>query len=686
MKKNVLLVIAVLVLPLVKVHADVKLPAIISDHMVLEKTAKVPIWGKADPGEEVLITLNGQTVKSTAGADGKWKAVLNLADSGPGPFEMTVQGKNQIKVTDVVVGEVWVASGQSNMAWLLTNTLNAQKEISQSTNPFLRQFAVKKASSMVPLDDCKGKWVSASPETAGAFTAVGYYFGKRLQNELKVPVGLLFTSWGGTPSEAWTSAPALDTVPDLKAARERLSSQIANRPADQKKWVEAFGAWLKQTGREDKPVADAAAFAAPGASTEGWQKVAIPGVITGKDMSGNGAVWVRTEIDRKDPATEALEMELGAIEGFDSVYWNGELINSLDYKDYPGSGYVRGAWLGKYSVPAAKVKAGKNTLAFRIYAPAGPAKFPTAFKIGGWAVTGEWLAKEEFSLPLLTAEQLAAAPKPPVNPPVNAASHLFNGMVNPVVPYAISGAIWYQGEANARRSYQYRTAFPLMITDWRKAWDQGDFPFYFCQLANYQPKKDAPGESGWAELREAQSMTLKLPNTGQAVLIDLGESGNIHPRNKKDVGERLALIALAKDYGRKIPYSGPVYAALKIDGSKARITFKHADGGLVAKPVPATYDVESKRNKTKTAPMVRNSPNSELEGFAICGEDKKWVWADAKIEGDSVVVWSDKVTAPVAVRYAWADNPTVNLYNGAGLPASPFRTDDFPAATLKAKY
>ncbi len=684
MKKNALVLTSLLALPLVFVHAGVKLPVILSDHMVLEKTAKVPIWGKADPGEEVTITLDGQTVKTAADPDGQWKAALNLADSGPGPFDMTVQGKNQIKLADVVVGEVWVASGQSNMEWALKNTIDAEKEIAQSANPLLRQFAVKKAASMVPLDDCQGKWISASPETSGAFTAVGYYFGKKLQNDLKVPVGLIHTSWGGTPSEAWTSAPALDTVPDLKAARERIYSQVTNHPSDQRKWAGAFGEWLKQTSREDKPVTDAAAFAAPDISTEGWQKVTIPGAITGKDLSGNGAVWVRAGIERTEPAAAPLGLELGAIEGFDSVYWNGELLTSLNYKDYPGSGHLRRS--GKYDVPAGKVKAGKNSLALRIYAPAGPASLPVAPKAGGKNITGEWLAKQEYSLPPLTAEQLAEAPKPPANPPIPpyVASHLFNGMINPIVPYAISGAIWYQGESNAGRSCQYRTAFPLLISDWRKAWDQGDFPFYFCQLANFLAKKNVPSESGWAELREAQSMTLKLPNTGQAVLIDIGESGDIHPRNKKDVGERLAFIALARDYGKKIPYSGPVYEALKIEGGKARLTFTHTDGGLTARPVPATHDVMSKEGKT--APTVRNSPNSELEGFAICGDDRKWAWADAKIEGGAVIVSSDKVPSPIAVRYGWTENPTVNLYNGAGLPASPFRTDDFPASTLNGRY
>ena len=315
-----------------------------------------------------------------------------------------------------------------------------------------------------------------------------------------------------------------------------------------------------------------------------------------------------------------------------------------------------------------------------------PAKLTGGMKAGTNSLDGEWLARAEYEFPALDAKALASAPKPPASVlgEMNCPSSIFNGMIAPILPYAIRGVIWYQGENNCRRAYQYRTAFPLMISGWRKQWNQGDFPFYFCQLANHLGKKPTPDESTWAELRDAQSVALKLPNTGQAVLVDVGESADIHPRNKKDAGERLALIALAKDFGKSLPYSGPVFDSLKIEGHKAILTFRHTDGGLIAKPLAATYDVSSKANMT--APLVRNSPNSQLEGFAICGQDKQWVWADAKIEGDKVVVTSDKVAVPVAVRYAWADNPTCNLYNGANLPASPFRTDDFPAVTLDAKY
>lgn len=499
--------------------AEVKLPSIISDHMVLEKTGKVPIWGKAAPGEEVQVALNGVSAKAKTGSDGKWMATLDLSKSGSGPFEMTVEGSNKLTVKDVLVGEVWLASGQSNMAFLLDATVDAESEIAASANPLLRQFRVERTEAFAPAEDCKGEWTVAGPETAGKFSAVGYFFGKNLQKELGVPVGIINSSVGGTPCEAWTSPQAIDTVPHLKEARELALKEAAAAAA---KTTSPAGAKGKQPRRQ------------------------------------NGA-------NKKNP------------------------------------------------------------------------------------------------------------------------SLLFNGMINPIIPYAIRGAIWYQGEANAVRAWQYRTAFPLMINDWRAQWKQGDFPFYFCQLANFDKNKlPELADSPWAELREAQAQALKLPNTGMAVLIDLGESGDIHPRNKKPVGERLAKIAFANQYGKKVPFSGPVFESMKIEGSKARVAFSHIEGGLVAKALPATVNVKTKTGET--APLVRKSPNSELEGFAICGADNKWVWADAKIDGDSVVVWSDKVSEPVAVRYAWSENPVCNLFNKADLPAVPFRTDDLPAVTRDVVY
>lgn len=663
--------------------ADVKLPAILSDHMVLERTEKVPIWGWAESGENITVTLNSQTTKTTADSNGKWRVNLNLKDSAPGPFEMVVEGKNKLTVADVVVGEVWLASGQSNMEFRVKATEGAKDVIAKSENPQIRHFLVKLKSSLEPLDDTVGKWVVASPATTGEFSAVGYFFARSLQATLKIPVGLIHASWGGTPSEAWTSVPAIDSVPDLKEARERLWTMGKEYPAKRKLYNEQIVAWLKANGREDQPTPDIAPYAGETFDAKGWVPVTLPGEIKAPGLPDTGVVWLRKEIDIPKKSGIGMGFML-PIDGFDSVYWNGKLLRSTTPDKYPGDGSTRRD--GPFFIRDSAVKTGKNVIAIRLYEPIAPAKFTTDPRLGPILLSGEWMAKAETTFPPATPEQLATAPTPlaffrafQFTP-----STLFNGMINPVLPYAIKGAIWYQGETNAIRAWQYRTALPLLINDWRKQWQQGDFPFYIVQLANYQPKKTSPGESAWAELREAQSLASKLPNAGVAVTIDLGESNDIHARNKKDVGERLALLPLAHDYNQPVPASGPTFESAKILPGKIVLSFKDTAGGLVARPLPATYDVRTIAKET--APLVRNSPNSEIEGFAICGADKKWVWADAKIEGDKVVVSSAEVKEPIAVRYAWSDNPTCNLYNGAGLPASPFRTDDFPATTVNAKF
>lgn len=664
--------------------ADVKLPPIISDHMVLKKSAKVPIWGTADPGEKVSVSLNGQTVSTHATPDGKWIVAFNLAKSGPGPFKLVIQGKNKITVSDVVVGEVWIASGQSNMEWFLKDTINASATIAASSNPMLRQFSYAKNARPAPADDFEGKWGVAGPEDSANFSAVGYYFGKTLQKELSVPVGIISTTWGGSPLEAWTRAEVIDAMPNVQSKRQKATEEILTYPARRTTYVESFGKWLRETGREDRPVADAvvAAFAGKDIPADGWTTVKLPGAIADSGLAANGVIWLRRDIEiPTENTSKPLRFNLGRTARFDTVYLNGKPFQSFTYESYPGVGFSK-----IVTIPPGQFVAGKNTVAIRVYAPVDPVQFDPSPKLGRTALDGQWLAKTEYELPPLDAAQLAAAPQPPKNPPdaQNVPGFLYNGMIHPMLSYAITGAIWYQGESNVARAVAYRKAFPLMITDWRQRFGQGDFPFYFCQLANFTPKINSPGDSSWAELREAQSMTLKLPNTGQAVLIDVGESDDIHPRNKKDPGERLARIALAQTYGRKIPYSGPVYSEMQIDDGKIRLKFDHTAGGLVARALPATYFLASADNKT--APLIRNTPESQVEGFAICGDDGKWVWADAKISGDSVIVWSSQVPTPVAVRYGWANNPTCNLYNGAGLPASPFRTDDFPEITAKGEF
>ena len=669
--------ILLLVFVFASAKADLKLPAIFSDHMALERSDKTPIWGHADPGESVTIQMGEKTFTTKADTQGKWRVELDLTKTAAGPFDFTIAGRNEITIRDAVVGEVWLASGQSNMEFQLKNAIAAEAEIAQSANPLLRQFRVAKKSLPAPADDCAGEWTVASPETSGTFSAVGYFYGKKLQQELHVPVGIINASWGGTISEAWTSQDAIDKVPKLKAWNEAGKKLTAEYPGKKQAFVTAFAAWLKASGREDKPSPEPELFAATQISQDGWVPITLPSTPSPKDSLGNGALWIRKEIDvPSNVVGKEIKVNLGDVKGFVRVYWNGRKVFETTYQTYPGAGFR-----SYFPIPVDLLKKGVNVLAVRIDSPAEPAALvsaPLQFIAGPMNLSGEWLSKWEYQLPPLDAGALAAAPQPPAPAPGLLASGIYNGVIAPLTSYAISGVVWYQGESNTSRAYDYRVAFPLLISDWREKWHR-ELPFYFCQLANMNPKIAVPVESDWSELREAQSMALSLPNTGQAVLIDLGEADDIHARDKLDVGDRLARIALARQYGKAIAFSGPVYDSMKVEGHKIRLHFTHTEGGLAAQRLAATYPV--KTILSQTAPLVRNSPGSQVEGFAICGEDHKFVWANAKIEGDTVVVWSEKVSSPFAVRYAWSDNPTCNLSNGAGLPATPFRTDDFPCRT-----
>ena len=667
------------------VCADVRLPSIISEHMVLEKAAAVPLWGRADADEDVTVTLGDSTARTRAGSDGKWMVRLDLRDAGAGPFQLVVKGKNEIRIPDVVVGAVWLASGQSNMEFLLKASADAEDEIARSRNPQLRQFRVEKAARPQPAEDCKGKWMLAGPETAGEFTAIGYYFGKRLQETLKVPVGIINASWGGTFSEAWTSRDAINRIERFKQSEAGRRKILNEYPGKKTTFVTRFAAWLSAQQREDRPAINPELFAREQVSTDAWTGVTLPGSLATNGLPAGGAVWIRKSISVPAGVVghgQDFKVMLGYVAGFERVYWNGKLVCETPYQKYPGEGYAR-----YFAIPPQLVRVGENTIAVRIYAPALPpaiAGIPERFRAGPVNLAGEWSAKAEYAFPPLSTQVLATAPQAPPRPPELMAGDIFNGVIHPLIPYGLSGVVWYQGESNSGRAYEYRIAFPLLINDWRQQWQAEQLPFYFCQLANFGPKRPNPGQSEWAELREAQALALRLPHTGQAVLLDLGEADDIHPRNKKEVGERLARLVFAQQYGQQIVWSGPEFAASVIEGRTIRVKFNHTEGGLVARALPATYDVASKLGKT--APLVRNSPASVVEGFAICGADQHWGWAEARIDGDTVVVWSEQVPQPVAVRYAWADNPTCNLENGAGLPAAPFRTDDFPALTAKGHY
>jgi len=656
-------------------YADVTLPAIISDHMVLKKSAATALWGWAEPGEDIAVALGAVTAHARADDLGNWRLTLDLEQSSPGPFELSIQGKNKIVLKDVLVGEVWVASGQSNMEFTLSRDEDAAIEIPQSADAWVRQFLVTKATSPIPIETLKGTWMVAGPAMSGRFSAVGYYFAKAVRQKINQPVALIHTSWGGTPVESWTSREALQSVPELKETTELNRARADAYPELKAEFVSRFGQWLRDQDRMDKAGVDPALYAGEDlspAAGAGWATLSLPGPVSGAGLPNTGAVWLRKEINIPAiAASTSMAIQYSAVDAFESVYWNGKLIHEFTYETYPGDGFSR-----RYDLPAKQVKSGRNVLALRVVYPVKQVSFTAAPKVGAINLSGEWLTRVEYALTDLDGAQKNTAPVAPSNPPnpPTVPSYLFNAMVYPILNYTITGVIWYQGETNLGRARQYRAAFPLLIADWRRAWNQGEVPFYHCQLPNYGDKNIPPGESGWAELREAQASVLSLPQTGQAVLIDVGESQDIHPRDKRTAGERLARVALARHYGRGGVDSGPVFDSARIEDGRVVVSFTGADDGLVARPLGETFVVKSEYKQT--APLVRNSPGSELEGFSICGADRKWVWAQARIQGETVVVWSEAIPAPVAVRYAWANNPTANLYNGAGLPAAPFRTDE----------
>lgn len=653
---------------------EFKLPSIVSDHMVLQSEMAVPVWGWADAGEQISVEFAGQRKTATANADRRWMVKLDPLEASRESRTMMIHSVSRgltMTIADVIVGEVWAGGGQSNMEFDMKALTRAGAEIEGSANALLRQFCVlKNPSAQVPAEDVQGWWTAARPGTTEDFIAAGYYFAKSIQRELNKPVGLIKVCWGGSRVEPWISPDGLASTPALESGARNMHSLSEKNKA-------AFRAWLEQTHRQDRGDADISRFLEEDPSAAaGWVSVPDRGPASHPSLPEYGAVWFRKEITLPVRQTGALQvLQLGPSARFDRVYWNGILIGERTPDNFTGLTSVR-----HYLIPPSVLREGVNQLAVRIYAPAEPPGFSWNPTIGATRAAGGWMAKAEFALPSLDPEQRDKIP--PLTGQHVLPGRLFNGMIHPILPYAMRGALWYQGESNTLNPSLYRTSFPLLIRDWRRHWNQGEFPFYFCQLANYLAKTDRPGESAWAELREAQASALSLPNTGMAVLIDTGESEDIHPQSKETAGERLAKIALAKTYLRPIAYSGPRYKSMTVESGAIRIRFDHIEGGLVSKPVPATYDVVRRSNKSAT--LSRNRPGSELEGFAICGPDRKWTWADARIEDDTVRVWSPDVPTPAAVRYAWSDNPTCNLYNSADLPALPFRTDDFPTGSESA--
>ncbi len=636
---------------------EVSLPALFTDNMVLQQNRDCPVWGKATPKHKVTVLFNGQKKRVVADENGEWMVRINPGSAG-GPFDLLVIGTDTMALENVRVGEVWVCSGQSNMEMPLAGwgkVQNYEQEIADANYPYIRLFQVKHTTSLNQQEDVEAEaWSECSPESVPLFSATAYFFGRKLYQELNVPIGLIHTSWGGTVAEAWTAPDFLEQMADFAKVMQRQKELAAiedsnriNFETQMQQWNAAVDSIIAQTqvGHPSLHGVDL--------DDSAWKTMTLPILWENAGLPGfDGVVWFRKTVNVPAGfATDEATLSLGPIDDQDVTFINGQQVGSTNVYNTPR----------EYKIPAGVLKPGVNLLAVRVLDTGGGGgiwgnvqqmwlKDASGKQI---SLAGTWKYKVGVSL-----GKVPPRPQSPDSP--NRPAVLYNAMLEPLMPFAIEGAIWYQGESNASRAYQYRELFPTMITSWRTHWGQGNFPFYFVQLANWRQVRDEPVDSDWAELREAQLLTLSLPNTGMAVAIDIGDADDIHPKNKQEVGRRLALNALAQTYEKEVVYSGPIYRAMSVEGDKIRLQFDHVADGLVSK-------------------------GGVLTGFAIAGADSQFVWAQAQIDGESVIVSSPKIKNPLAVRYAWADNPLCNLYNSAGLPASPFRTDDWDGMTRSKK-
>ena len=627
-----------------------KLASLFSDHMVLQQGTPVPVWGWAPAGTAIAVEIAGVHAKGVAGPDGRWLAKLPPLSPG-GPFELKA---NEILYRNVMIGEVWLCSGQSNMEMPVQEVFDAEQEIAAAHCPLIRLLKVPHQAVCTPSPDVETCWEVGSPQTIKAFSATAYFFARNLQHRLQIPIGLIQSCWEGTPAEAWTSRDGLVADPHFKKIIENYEQNLDTYSSRQTEYKVRLNAYKNGLVEDPPNRGFPQGWAAPGTPTCDWKDIQVPGYWQRSGHHFNGVLWFRREVDI--PAAWAgrdLTLCLGACDKFDMTYFNNVQVGSL-WIDQPA------AWCTprEYAIPGILVKAGRNVVAVRIFSHwysggfTGPASEMTLTLAANsnelqLHLSGTWQCKVEHH------HGLFEKPLGPGN--AHTPAVLFNGMIHPLLPYAIRGILWYQGEANTGAAYRYRHLFPRLIQDWRNHWNQERLPFLFVQLSTRPAPCTETAESEWAELREAQQMALRLPDTGMAVAIDIGDITG-HPRNKQEIGRRLALSALGAVYDFELDYSGPLYQSHQIEGAHIQIMFRHVGAGLFSK-------------------------DGELKGFSIAGGDRKFVWADARIEGDTVVVASADVKEPVAVRYAWHDCPVCNLYNKAGLPASPFRTDDWPGVT-----
>ncbi|HKJ42200.1 MAG TPA: sialate O-acetylesterase [Sunxiuqinia sp.] len=644
--KKIILSISFIFIAVFIVQAKVTLPKLIADGMVLQRNIELKLWGWASPNEKVTVKFMGSNYSAVTDENGKWQLKLPKLQAG-GPFDMTISGENTITIKDILVGDVWLCSGQSNMELTMDRVSPMYPEvIKHPENKFVRYFQVPKTYNFnkpqTKLES--GKWVTPTAENIRPISAVSYFFATTLYDSLHVPIGIINSALGGSPIESWIDENSLKKFPKYYQEAQRFKSQQlidSIKQADQTR----IGNWYAHLQEKDKGYQNPTQnWRSPNLNTADWSTMNVPGYWADTPLGEvNGVVWFRKDIDV--PACmvgKPAKLLMGRIVDADSVFVNGSYVGNTTYQ-YPPR---------RYTIPASVLKAGKNTIVVRVISNQGRGGFvpdkPYQLSVGNQTIDlkGKWKYRLGATMDPL-ASQTFIRWKP---------TGLYNAMLAPLENYRIKGAVWYQGESNADRPVEYSSLLKTMINSWREKWGEGDFPFLIVQLPNYMEAKEEPSESDWALLRESQAKALELPNTGMAVTIDLGEWNDIHPLDKKDVGKRLTWVAQKVAYGNdQITSLSPMFKSMKLEGDTITVTFKDTDGGLMVKG------------------------GGELKQFAIAGKDQHFVWAKAKIIApNQVEIWSEQVPHPVAVRYAWADNPDgVNLYNKKGLPAAPFRTDQW---------
>ena len=629
------------------VYAQVRLPRLIGDNMVLQRDTQLNLWGWATAGEKINISFAGRQYETIASADGRWRVAIPPMETG-GPYDLRIDASNHLTIKNILIGDVWLCSGQSNMELSMVRLKDKYPAvIAAARNPNIRAFNVPtRMEWQHPLDDFDtGSWQMADPETVLQFSGVGYFFAKALYEKYHIPIGIIRAAAGGSPAEAWLSEDALQQFPvhyavAAKFKQPRYLDSI--RQADK----QASDDWYSRLWWHDKGMQTSTRWFDSSYVSHDWKTMNIPGYWHDQGLKNiHGAVWFRKTI--QVPAAMAgqpARLFLGCIVDRDSVYLNGQLVGTTAYQ-YPPR---------KYNIPPGMLKKGVNTITIRVINYSGNGGF---YKDKPYQL---FTSNDTIDLKGPWEYQLGASSDqiPPSTALYTQPLGLYNAMIAPLLPYSIKGVIWYQGEANANRPAEYSQLFPALIKNWRIKWagmhTMQDFPFLYVQLTSFMASQPQPANSNWAQLREAQLKTLAVPNTAMVVTTDIGEWNDIHPLNKEDVGKRLALAAGKLAYNDSLTISsGPLYQNMTREGNKIILQFTNTGSGLIAK-------------------------NGDLKHFAIAGPDRKFRWAHAEIVNNKVVVWHEDISDPVAVRYAWADNPgEANLFNKEGLPASPFRTDNF---------